>query len=125
MGFCRYCLVFVVLLGVFYNLRGIKMRKIEQNMIAAIKNRKAWAGGNTSVVYLSELDEPLHARIEHAKVYLHGNHIATYNYKADVFCANPSTLAKYPTPTTKSRLRALGINVYTRGGVTFLDGVAV
>ena len=36
---------------------------------------------------------------------------------------NTDTLRRYPTNTTKSRLRALGVNVTTRKGVTYLgDG---
>ena len=39
-------------------------------MNTAIRNKKNWAGSNTTVF----ADDNI------AKVYLHGNHIATYNY---------------------------------------------
>jgi hypothetical protein len=101
------------------------MRKIEQQMLVAIKNKKTWRGDNTEVVYLDELDESLHARMEMAKVYLYNHHIGTYVYKYKVFHANPDTLAKWPTPTTKSRLRALGVDVHTKNHTTYLNGKAV
>ena len=101
------------------------MRKIESDMCKAIGQRKNWQSGNTRVEYECELNEPMHARIEQAKVFLHGNHIGTYAYSKMEFYVNHSTLAKWPTPTTKSRLRALGANVYTSKHVTYLDGVAV
>lgn len=84
------------------------MRKIEQQMCAAIAKRKTWANGNTRVEYEGELDEPTHARMEQAKVYLWGNHIGTFLYRDVKFYVNRETLAKWPTRTTKSRLRALG-----------------
>lgn len=97
------------------------MRKIESQILAAIKAKRSICLGNTSVEYLPELNEPTHARIEYAKIYLHGNHIASYTYSHDKFDYNPTTLAQWPTPTTKSRLRALGINVYTRKGHTYVN----
>ena len=92
------------------------MRKIEQAMTGAIALGINWASGNTTVTDSN--------REGAQDVYLHGNHIAT------VFCdgsvmVNKETLAKYPTNTTNSRLRALGADVTTRKGITYLDGVAV
>jgi hypothetical protein len=92
------------------------MRKIEEQMNEALANGVNWAGSNTTVTDSS--------REGAQDVYLHGNHIAT------VFCdgsvmVNKETLAEYPTNTTKSRLRALGADVTTRKGITYLDGVAV
>jgi hypothetical protein len=104
------------------------MRKIEQLMINAINNKTNWKLDNTEVVYLPAVDTTMHARIEHSKVYLHGNHIATINHDAPhkgLVTANPMTLSRWPSPTTKSRLRALGVNVYTRKGVTYLNDRAV
>ena len=101
------------------------MRKIERLMLSAISTKKTKSFDNTTVEYLCALDEPLHARIEHAKVYLHGHHIATYDYTNNTMCHNPMTLARYPTRTTKSRLRALGINVYTKNWITYVNGKAV
>lgn len=97
------------------------MRKIESQMLDAIKAKKSICLGNTRVEYLPELNETMHARIEYAKVYLHGHHIASYTYSHDKMDYNPMTLSQWPTPTTKSRLRALGINVYTRKGTTYVN----
>jgi hypothetical protein len=92
------------------------MRKIEQAMNGAIALGINWVSGNTTVTESH--------REGGQDVLLFGNHIAT------VFCdgsvmVNKETLKKYPTPTTKSRLRALGADVCTRKGITYLDGVAV
>ena len=72
------------------------MRKIEKEMIAAIKARKDWKSGNTEVVY----DEC------GARVYLHGNCIASTI--CNRFQPNNRIWSKWPTRTTASRLRALG-----------------
>lgn len=85
------------------------MRKIEKEMVNAIVSRKTWKNGNTSVVYYAELNERTHARMEMAKVFLHGNHIATYVYKECKTYRNTETFNKWPTRTTKSRLKALGL----------------
>lgn len=87
------------------------MRKIEKQMIEAIKAKKTWSMDNTKVEYQCELDEPMHARMEQAKVYLFGNHIGTYLYRDTAFYVNFKTLRNWPTRTTKSRLRALGASV--------------
>ena len=71
-----------------------KMRKIETQMNTAIRNKKNWAGSNTTVF----ADDNI------AKVYLHGNHIATYNYankELSLFDGG------WQSNTTKSRLNAL------------------
>ena len=101
------------------------MRKIETLMLSTIHRKESKSFANTTVQYLCELSEPMHSRIEHAKIFLHGHHIATYNYGSAVMCHNPVTLAQYPTRTTKSRLRALGINVYTKNWTTYVNGKAV
>lgn len=92
------------------------MRKIEQAMINAIHNRKAWAGGNTTVQVLDDVN---------SAVYLHGHHIADYNSGNGFVMVNKDTLRRWPTMTTKSRLRALGANVSTKAGVTYVDGFAI
>lgn len=90
------------------------MRKIEQQMLNAIENRKAWQSGNTTVT--PRFDGSL-------SVYLHGNHIAdVVNSRINV---NVYTLRQWSTPTTKSRLRALGASVSTRKGITYLNNVAI
>lgn len=91
------------------------MRKIEQAMNGAIALGINWASGNTTVTTDTWGD---------SDVYLHGNHIAVVRADGTVD-VNKETLARWSTVTTKSRLRALGADVTTRKGVTYLDGVAV
>ena len=79
------------------------MRKIEQQMIAAINNNQDWQSANTSVHY-----DPSSGA---SRVYLHGNKIAEVG---DDYL----TLfdGGYQTATTKSRLNAiLGEFGYTCG----------
>ena len=92
------------------------MRKIEQQMIDAIHSQKRWSMANTIV---SPIDDT------NIAVYLHGNEIAIVNTHNGFVMTNADTLRRYPTPTTKSRLRALGVNVSTRKGVTYLNDSAI
>lgn len=92
------------------------MRKIEQQMIAAIHNHVRWSLDNTIV---SPLDDITIA------VYLHGHEIALINQRNGFVMTNVDTLRRYPTNTTKSRLRALGVDVCTRKGVTYLNNEPV
>ena len=48
------------------------MRQIEKEMNMAIKSKTAWSKSNTCTTFDNT--------IENCFVYLHGNHIATYNY---------------------------------------------
>ena len=94
------------------------MRLIEQQMNEAITTKAdQWAKDNTSVMFIPQLDQSF--------VYLHGNFIAFYDHIAGTVSPVLSALAAWPTNTTKSRLRALGVNVATRKGVTYIDNVAV
>ena len=92
------------------------MRKIETQMIRAINGNENWSQANTMVTYLREDDT--------SRVYLHGYLIATVD---DFGIARPvlSTLIAWPTRTTMSRLRALGVDVCTRKGDVYLDGEMV
>ena len=96
------------------------MRLIEKEMLRAINERTNWRKDNTRV-------EPL-TRYGIARVWLHENHIADCFTNCDgeirAF-ANRRTLAEWPTPTTKSRLRALGVNVTQKAGVVAIDGEVV
>lgn len=89
------------------------MRKIEQLMKNAIHHHVRWSLQNTIVSPLDEIT---------VAVYLHGHEIALINQRTGFVMTNVDTLRRYPTNTTKSRLRALGVNVATRKGVTYLDG---
>jgi hypothetical protein len=96
------------------------MRKIEQQIWDAIKAKKSVTLNNSRVEYLPEIDTPTRGRIEYVKIYLHEHHIASYSYSHDRVDYNPVTLAQWPTKTTKSRLRALGVRVYTKKGATYV-----
>jgi hypothetical protein len=70
------------------------MRKIEQQMNAAIRDSINWASGNTEVTFDPETQE--------SKVFLHGNHIATIGEDfVQIFDGG------YQSVTTKSRLNAI------------------
>ena len=75
------------------------MRKIEANMLNALRTGKNWTEGNTSVF--------------NGSVFLHGNRIAFTKDAPDdqMLHADLETLKAWPTNTTRSRLRALGFNV--------------
>lgn len=90
------------------------MRKIESQMLEAVNNGKTWSKDNTGVY-------PIVGGME---VRLHGHTIAKVDeygqVKVDLY-----TLRNWPTNTTKSRLRALGVDIKTKGGVIHLDGKPV
>ena len=70
------------------------MRKIEQQMNAAISNNQNWQSANTAVTFDPETNE--------SKVYLHGNHIATVGDDfVQIFDGG------WQSNTTKSRLNAI------------------
>lgn len=70
------------------------MRKVEEQMVSAILERRNWSGGNTSVSY--EEGNQI------SRVYLHGNLIALVGEKyIQLYDGN------YQTKTTKSRLNAI------------------
>ena len=76
------------------------MRKIEADMIAAIRAHRSWKSGSTQV-QISPKDNSAH-------VYLHGNLIATECSRGWMICD-----CGWQTTTTKSRLNALfaGLNL--------------
>ena len=90
------------------------MRKIEKLMIEAINNKTNWKLDNTEVSVI-----PLGIEVR-----LHGNLLATVSDSGQIL-PNIYILKSWPSLTTKSRLRALGVNVYTKKGVTYLNGRAV
>lgn len=97
------------------------MRVIEAKMLQAIKDKRFFSLDNTMIHY----SEATNTLPEKSEVYLHGNHIATYYHGQGVTVVNKYTLKKWSTPTTKSRLRALGVNITTRRRVTYLDNEAI
>lgn len=74
------------------------MRKIEQGMVSAVKDRRNWKSGNTEV-FVTKLGDVC--------VKLHGSTIAAYIQGIDGYPCN-AAWEKFPTRTTASRLRALG-----------------
>ena len=98
------------------------MRLIEKEMLEAIKHGRDWYKDNTCV----EVDASY--RSYFADVYLHGNHIAEVICRMGMYDevrVNVKTLQDYPTRTTMSRLRALGVNVYQSKNVVYLNEEAV
>lgn len=97
------------------------MRVIEKKMLAAINNCKNFVSDNTAVMVLCS--HPASSKT--IEVLLHGHSIAIISGQDNFVTANINTLRNWPTNTTKSRLRALGVNVTTKNHVTYLDGIAI
>jgi len=98
------------------------MRKIEREMIAAVRDIRNWHCDNTEVKAMS--NEGLSV----ARVYLHGNHIANVTQvRHDTLNLQviESTLKQWPTNTIISRLRALGADVQVRKGCVIINGVHI
>jgi hypothetical protein len=94
------------------------MRKIEQQMLKAIRTKDNWSKDNTRVVYGQGLDI--------TRIYLHNHLIATY-WHGDItpLVVDVETLRQWPTMTTRSRLRALGADLVSKRGVLYLNGKAI
>lgn len=88
------------------------MRKIEEQMLSAIEAGKYWTSGNTFV----------NPCVGFTEVHLHGNHIANVDSSYGTVEVNKKTLKNYPTRTTMSRLKALGVDVCQRNNQVVLDG---
>ena len=99
------------------------MRKIETEMLRAINERTSWMKDNTEVRMIILDDNAI------SQVFLHGNHIADFvhapQWGVGLIEPNRATLADWPTPTTKSRLRALGVNLTQSRGVISIDGEVI
>ena len=88
------------------------MRKIETLMNNAIRKRNNFSNGNTTVKTTSFFDNNVYC--EESEVFLHGNHIATYNHvdkELTLFDGG------WQSNTTKSRLNALCYEFATGFGV--------
>ena len=92
------------------------MRKIETQMNRAIRTQSNWSGSNTTVF---TADNGLHS-----KVFLHGNHIATYFHverELQLFDGG------WQSNTTKSRLNALcyefatGVSVFQKNWTWYVS----
>ena len=78
------------------------MRLIETNMNKAIRSKKNFSSSNTTVQTSTFFNNDVYS--EESKVFLHGNHIATYdhvNKELSLFDGG------WQSNTTKSRLNAL------------------
>ena len=94
------------------------MRTIETKMLDAIANRTDWQLDNTSVTYNAEKNT--------SRIRLFYNHICTYHHgREDAPRANKTVFAKWPTATTASRLRALGIDARLKQGMATINGVVL
>ena len=104
------------------------MRKIESEMVFNVMMGRNWSQANTRVQRFAYSRASLTSG--GCDVYLHGHHIATVWNACDGrerwdVVVNKDTLRAWPTRTTMSRLRALGVDVCTRKGEVMLDGVAL
>ena len=106
------------------------MRKIEEQMIEAIRSKQDWKSYKNAQGYPAM--EVVHVRehgINYADIYLHANLIATAT--PDTWDARPyanpnrAMFREYPTVTTRSRLRALGVNASIKNGAAHIDGMEV
>lgn len=90
------------------------MRKIEQQMIQAIRDGRTWHKDNTTVT----------CRAPCWDVFLHGNHICEVVRLHDesLYNVNLDTFRNWPTRTTVSRLRALSIDAAIRKGKPTING---
>ena len=90
----------------------IIMRLIETRMNNAIRKRQNFSNGNTRVATGSFFDNDVYC--EESKVFLHGNHIATYNHVTKELALFDGG---WQSVTTKSRLNALCDEFATGVGV--------
>ena len=88
------------------------MRKIEEDMLRAVKERRSWSLHNTNTVPC----------IGCVRVYLFNHEIAKVMDDGEVF-VNMDTLREWPTATTLSRLRALGVDVCKKADGVYVDSV--
>lgn len=95
------------------------MRKIEENMCNAVDCGQPWSCGNTMVTPRQRINGDTVC-----SVFLHGHHIADVKFTASgkVIDVNRETLSRWPTVTTKSRLRALGVDICQKDYEIFIDG---
>jgi len=101
------------------------MRKIEQQMNEAINTGADWKYGKNANGYPAM--EVSHGRCfktgkNYADVYLHANHIATVHKDTGEVVPNVQTFRNWPTTTTRSRLRALGVNASIKNFAACING---
>ena len=104
------------------------MRVIEKKMNEAINANQDWRHGKNAKGYPAM--EVSHGRcirtgMNYADVYLHANHIATVNKDTGKVVPNIQTFRNWPTTTTRSRLRALGVDASIKNGAAQINGEAI
>ena len=92
------------------------MRIIEKEMLEAIANKEDWKKDNTAAYFT---DSGVGG---YSSILLHNNLIAVFNHASHVVDVEEETLKRFPSNTTMSRLRALGVDVKRKGGKVFLYG---
>lgn len=94
------------------------MRKIEEKMLDALRNQRTWYEGNTAVFAYN----PMELSNSCAHVFLHGHLIAWVYLPEMEATPNLATIIRFPTNTTISRLKALGVDVCRKKGKIYLNG---
>ena len=92
------------------------MRKIEEQMLKAIRSQTSWKSGNTKVVYFGWPNSGI------CTVYLHNTRIATTCNNSGLIMWDIPNLNTRPTPTTRSRVRALKVGL---PNYTSINGAAL
>lgn len=82
------------------------MYKLEKNMVAAVQARRNWSESNTAV----------HTSENGTVVTLHGNIIFLRHSNG----REAINLCGWNTVTTRSRLRALGVDIRTKAGQAYI-----
>lgn len=94
------------------------MRKIEKEMLSAVRNARNWSKDNTSVK-VERLEF-----VVNISVYLFGNEIYKEIRSNDGSRALAHfTLAGWNTVTTRSRLNALGVGVFQNDWKPYFNGI--
>lgn len=110
------------------------MRLIERQLTTAIERRAPFHKDNTQynpatreVFLYGNRIATVEYTITTREAFLYGDRTAPVEYTTTEWVAHPDldTLAAWPTVTTRSRLRALGVEVSVSGGVQAINAVPV
>lgn len=100
------------------------MRKIEKEMLQAIETMRHPAKSSWNEYKWHKDNTMVESGFDQCDVYLHGNHIATIPHNGELQ-VNLDTLRRWPSMTTRSRLRALGADLVSIKGTLHLDGKSI
>lgn len=102
------------------------MRQIEKQMNNAIRAGRDWKSGNTEVrvekSYGGAYTQYFATVLLHNHIIAHVTHLPATGYTHTI--ADRDTFREWPTATTRSRLRALGVNASVSNGRAMIDGMA-